>query len=621
MDRKTIIVLVVSFALLLLWPKLINRIFPPVPAPPRTNGVASATNQLPGTPATLRAAPTNAEAPAPAPDPAQPARPAPLVTPEAPERTEVIETPEARYTFTSHGGGLKLVELKRYPETVGSASRKLETKALASLNLRASVPVLALLGGEALQGDGLFELRKTANGVRAEKLLSNGLVVVKEFTLASNYLLHATTRLENRAAQPLALPAQEWEVGTATPMGPLDDGALLAVYWYNGTKNEIPAGEFSSSGFMCMPRTPPPFVARGQNDIFWAAAHNQFFALAVIPATNSPAAQIVVLKTNLPPPTAAELQAVPKARPHPFGLQAALRYPPAVLAPGDKLERQFHIYAGPKEYRLLAEIGGTFKNHLDLIMDYGGFFGFFAKILLLSMNGLHDLLRLPYGIVIIVITVLIKLLFWPLTQMSTRSMKRMQRLQPQMKALQEKYKDDPAKMNRKLMEFMKENKVSPMAGCLPMLLQLPVFFGFYKMIQSAIELRGARFLWASDLSKPDTIFEIPGLGWPVNPLPLLMGATMLWQARLTPASPGMDPMQQRIMKYMPVMFLFILYNFSAGLTLYWTVQNLLTIAQMKLTRSKDDAEAASKPAAAKLPAAKTPAPKAAPAVSAARKKK
>jgi YidC/Oxa1 family membrane protein insertase len=137
------------------------------------------------------------------------------------------------------------------------------------------------------------------------------------------------------------------------------------------------------------------------------------------------------------------------------------------------------------------------------------------------------------------------------------------------------------------MEFMKENKVSPMGGCLPMLIQLPIFFGFYRMIQSAIELRGEHWLWIKDLSKPDTLAYLPGTDLPVNLLPLIMGVTMLWQSRLTPPSPGMDPTQQKMMKYMPLMFLFILYNFSAGLTLYWTVQNLLTIAQMKLTKAKD----------------------------------
>ena len=187
-------------------------------------------------------------------------------------------------------------------------------------------------------------------------------------------------------------------------------------------------------------------------------------------------------------------------------------------------------------------------------------------------------------------------------------MKRMQEFQPQMKVIQEKYKDDPRKMNTKMMEFMREHKVSPLGGCLPMLLQIPVFFGFYWMLQSAIELRGARFLWACDLSQPDTVWVIPGMNFPVNPLPLIMGATMLWQARLTPASPGMDPVQQKMMKYMPLMFMFFLYNFQAGLTLYWTVQNLLTIAQMKLTKSSSDAPSASAGKGPGLPV-KGPAPR------------
>ena len=149
---------------------------------------------------------------------------------------------------------------------------------------------------------------------------------------------------------------------------------------------------------------------------------------------------------------------------------------------------------------------------------------------------------------------------------------------------------------------MKEHKVSPMSGCWPVLLQFPVLIGFFKMVQSAIELRGASFLWACDLSKSDTIFVVPGLNFNVNPLPLMMGGTMLWQAHLMPPSPGMDPMQQKIMKYFPMIFLVVLYNYSAGLTLYWTVQNLLTIAQTKLTRAKDNATAAKPPSG---PARKT----------------
>jgi len=226
------------------------------------------------------------------------------------------------------------------------------------------------------------------------------------------------------------------------------------------------------------------------------------------------------------------------------------------------------------------------KNEIDRLMEFG-WFGLFSKILLTSMNGLNAL-GLSYALSIIAITVIIKLLFWPLTQASTRSMKRMQALQPQMKAIQEKYKDDPVKMNKKVMEFMREHKVSPLGGCLPVLLQVPVFIGFFQMVRTAIELRGASFLWACDLSRSDTIFVIPGVNFNVNPLPLLMGLTMFWQARLTPPAPGMDPVQQKMMKYFPLIFLFILYDYSAGLTLYWTVQNLLSIAQTKLTRISEE---------------------------------
>jgi len=186
------------------------------------------------------------------------------------------------------------------------------------------------------------------------------------------------------------------------------------------------------------------------------------------------------------------------------------------------------------------------------------------------------------------ITIIIRVLFWPLMAKSTRSMKRMQALQPQIKALQAKYKDDPMKLQRKTMELWKEHKVNPMSGCLPMLIQTPVFIGFYTMLRTAIELRGARFLWVRDLSKPDTLFMIPGTNFPFNLLPLLMGGAMLWQSHLTPPSPGMDPSQAKIMRYLPLIFLVILYNYSAGLALYWTVNNLLTILQTKLTKNLHD---------------------------------
>jgi YidC/Oxa1 family membrane protein insertase len=529
-----------------------------------------------------------------------------------PEELLVLTNDNARYTFTSHGGGLKLIELVRYPESVSTRREKLrQPQRVASLNVFTPAPTLALLDGDAVQGDGVFTLTTTEGGVRAEKALTNGLSIVKEFTLGTNYLLSAKVRLKNTSTQTLNLPAQEWVVGTATPMGPRDNGQAVGVLWYNGSKTAEAggAGYFASGG--CRQRIAPLEYRDGASNVVWVAAHNQFFALAAMP--QQPGQQIVVRRMDLPRPTGEEARLVATNAPPPQGYEAALVYPALTLMPNQTVTNEVNLYAGPKEYQTLARIGFRFNNDLDKVMSFG-WAGFVSKALLLGMNWLHQSLRISYGWAIVVITFIIKIVFWPLTQASTRSMKRMQALQPQMKAIQEKYKDDPVKMNKKVMEFMKEHKVSPLGGCLPMLLQIPVFFGFFSMIQSAIELRGAHFLWVGDLSQSDTLFVIPipalgfipsfgipGVGLPFNLLPLIMGGTMLWQAHLTPPSPGMDPMQAKLMRYMPLMFMFFLYNYSAGLTLYWTVQNLLTILQTKLTRTVPEPVAP-----AKVPVLTTP---------------
>jgi YidC/Oxa1 family membrane protein insertase len=607
MDRTSIIVLVVCFILLMLWyPMVVNKLYPPKPLPPRSTNALPAslttTNQsVTGTNPTIAAA-VETRLP---------------IDINITEHLETLTNENARYTFTSHGGGLKLVELVRYPETVSTRREKRsETNRVATLNTVTAAPTLAILGGEVIQGDGIFTLTKTDNGVRAEKTLTNGLTIVKDFQLSTNYLVTATVRLENHSSQTLTLPQQEWIAGTATPMSPRDDGSAVGVLWYNGAKTSGDIGTatyFTKKGFMCMPKVPPVEYRGGESNVVWIAAHNQFFTLAVMPP--GPAQSLVVRRIDLPRPTGEESKYVSATGPPPQGYEAALIYPPLTLTNNQTIERQVFIYAGPKEYRTLATIADRLNNNLDQVMGLG-FFGFVSKALLLGMNWMHQSLKFSYGLAIIAITTLIKLIFWPLTQASTRSMKRMQALQPEIKKLQEKYKDDSAKLSQKQLEFWRKNKVNPMGGCLPMLLQIPVFFGFLTMIRSAIELRGAPFLWVGDLSKPDTLFLIPGLGFipfigiegqglPFNLLPLFMGATMLWQARLTPPSPGMDPSQQAIMKYLPLMFLVGLYNFSAGMTLYWTVNNLLTIAQTKLTRTTTPPPASTTPAPAK-PAVLTP---------------
>jgi YidC/Oxa1 family membrane protein insertase len=454
MDRKAIIVVVICVALMLSWTTITKPFYKmPAVVPGSTNQLTNATHAT-GTNAALTATSAAPATPAIA-APTTPA-PAPVVAPNTPEELVILENTNARYTFTSHGGGLKLVELKAYPETIAcGANKDAPTNKLATLN-RAPVAAMTLLGGPALQGDGVFQLTKTAAGVRAEKLLTNGLYLVKDFTPSTNYLLSTSVRLENRSAQPLALPAQEWVIGTATPLSGHDDKAeaTMGLYWYTGDKeNHIQEGYFANRTLGCIPGTPKTEYQAGEKDVVWAAVHNQFFAMIAIPKEKAP--HILARHIELPAPTDKERAADPRLVAKPVGFQAALLYPATVLDAGKSIERHYDIFAGPKEYHNLEQLGVQYKNDLEIVMNFGGFFGWFAKILLLSMNQLHQW-GLAYGLTIVVITVIIKLLFWPLTTASTRSMKRMAELQPQMKAIQDKYKEDPAKMNQKVMEFMRE---------------------------------------------------------------------------------------------------------------------------------------------------------------------
>lgn len=585
MDRKTFIAVAVCVVLLIALKLYVPKFFPaPTPPAGATNVVTSVENPAQtGTNNTTISNPSNS---ATGMRPVTPSVPVLAVNTNKSEELVVLTNEDARYTFTSYGGGLKMVELLHYPEIVSHSKIRGESSKSANLNAEGPAPVLAILGDPSFTGDGLFTVTKTAggNGVRAEKSLPDGLTLVKEWAMSTNYLVSATVRFENRTGKPVAVPDQNWSIGSATPMS-IDDTSpqAVGVMWYNGAKSQDMNVGYFGGGISCIPREPRTEYAAGDSNVVWAAVHNQFFALVVMP--EQPALRLVVHRIDLTPPSEEDLLTHPRATKQPRGCEATIVYPGFTLQPNQAFQRNFQLFAGPKEYRTLAQIASRFNNNLDLVMGFGAFFGVVTKALLLTMNWMHEAIGLSYGWAIIAITVIIRGAFWPLTQASTRSMKRMQAFQPQMKAMQEKYKDDPTKLNKKMMEFMKENKVNPMGGCLPVAIQMPVFFGFLYMIRSAIELRGVHFLWVADLSKPDTLFIIPGINMPFNLLPLLMGATMLWQAHLTPPSPGMDPMQQKIMRYMPLLFMVFLYWYSAALTLYWTTNNLIQILQTKLTRA------------------------------------
>jgi YidC/Oxa1 family membrane protein insertase len=241
------------------------------------------------------------------------------------------------------------------------------------------------------------------------------------------------------------------------------------------------------------------------------------------------------------------------------------------------------VYSGPKDLNALAKVGHHLQRTVDL-----GWFSVVAEPMLRLLKIFHSMTG-NYGLDIILLTVLVKLVTVPLTQKSFKSMQEMQKLQPQMKKLQEKYADDRNALNKEVMELYRRHNVNPLGGCLPMVIQMPIFIGLYNALLSAVELRHASFLlWINDLSAPDRIPPVPhpplamvaGTEIRIPVLTLLMGVSMLIQQRMTPQTG--DPTQQRMMMFMPVVFTVMFINFPSGLALYWLVNNVLTIAQQLL---------------------------------------
>jgi len=249
-------------------------------------------------------------------------------------------------------------------------------------------------------------------------------------------------------------------------------------------------------------------------------------------------------------------------------------------------EYRFLGYFGPKSIEDLKAAGEDLDKALHL-----GFFDIIARPLLLSMKFINEYTH-NYGIAIIVLTIVIKLIFWPLTHKSFASMREMQRLQPRIKQIRERFKHDREQLNREMMLLYKTHKINPLGGCLPMLLQIPVFFALYKALMDSIELRHAPFVfWIKDLSAPDYLLRFPpGVSFfgieGIGPLPLLMGASMVIQQKMTPSTG--DPTQAKVMMLMPIFFTFLFISFPSGLVLYWLMNNVLSIVQQVYINARLD---------------------------------
>ena len=253
-------------------------------------------------------------------------------------------------------------------------------------------------------------------------------------------------------------------------------------------------------------------------------------------------------------------------------------YDSVTLQPGKPFEAAYQFYLGPK---ILTEMKGLPASSGNAIhLAYWSWLEPLCRPMLQLLNLLKDLTG-SYGLAIILLTVIVKLVLWPLIHKGNKSMRRMQRIQPQLKELKEKYKDNQQEFSRRMMELYRKENVSPFGGCLPMLLQLPVFIALYSTLDSSVELRHVAFLWAQDLSRPDLVGPtIFGIG--LHPFIIISTLLMVLQQKMTPSMA--DPAQQKIMMMMPVIMLVMLYNLPAGLTLYWTVSQVFSILQMKYSQ-------------------------------------
>ena len=461
--------------------------------------------------------------------------------------------------FTEKGGRLKSLTLKKYRST---AEQDSPPKELVTVDSPANWPLkLYFMSGKGPDlADGLFQADQTEINVdragRPAELTMTfqdpaGLQVVRTYTFQpDSYLIGLKVTLRN-----LSSLTVDDNLVLEMDSGPFAKGGRRYSFAGLGALVDDKLHEIKIKKIQDDIKD----VTSGSYELQWAAYEDQYFFAGILPADQA--------KTRL--------QAEPLDL---EGVQIRFVNPPLVMSPQTEKSYDYQIYYGPKDYKILKSMDNGLGRSV-----YFGWFDILSKPLLLFMLWLHGFVK-NYGVVIIIITVLIKAIFWPLTAKSYKSMKGMQKLQPKIMKLREKYKGDREGMNREMMQLYRTYKVNPLGGCLPMVIQIPVFIALYRLLDYSLELRHAPFwLWINDLAAPDRLghfaVKLPLLEEPtgIPVLTLFMGATMFLQQKMTP-TPG-DPTQAKVMMFMPIFFTFIFLNFPAGLVLYWLVNNILSIGQ------------------------------------------
>ena len=498
----------------------------------------------------------------------------------------VIENGYLKVTFTSRGGAIEKAELLKQPANLSKKENILFNAGNEDSAMTLGVTNRATNRVEPIYSE--FKLiSSNATTIVYQGKLEDGTKVTRTYTLpvvdkegVEPYSIRFQTKVE--ASSSGAVPSRVWH-STGTWHYTQGDAAhqFVSVLADNGEDlTRVGIDVFrDSSGFFGLgahrAETEHPAVAAGK-PFNWVSSGNQFFASIIRVEPNQRG-------------TRSELVARPvKLDSQEFGIQA-FAYWEGVPAADLSVTTEGDFFVGPKEYARLAALPDEQVSVLQFSKILGFIsFGAICKLLLACLGGIHSLLTWSgswsWGWAIVLLTVIIKLITWPLTAAQQRTAQKMQQFKGPMEEIREKYKNDSEKLNKEMMKLYTEHKINPFAGCLPIFIQIPVFFGLYTAFQTTVELRLESFLWIHDLSTPDTLFHIGGFG--VNLLPILMGITMWLSMRMTP-TPSADDTQKTIMYTMAFLFPVICYSLPAALSLYMTLQNLLTMLQVGTSKKID----------------------------------
>lgn len=531
LEKRALLAIVLSTAVLLLSQYFIRQFFPELSRRPPKQ-VAFEKKPLPA-----------------AIEEKQPERIKPVSLQE--EKELSFETEEQKFVLSNIGGAVKTITLKKYFESADPAK-----PLLLAENIDPRTSIFAL-GGLEPELEGLpFRFEQKPSSILFFATTKSGLGVEREIVFGQNkYVLELRQTITNNSSQPRTLKYRITGGSGLTNLTKNDEPYIEVIRNLNG--KIVPTNKKAIKNT----------TVWGNGQVDWVSFKNKYFSLVLKP----PIAFNTVYSNRLSD----------------NNLQTEIESAEFNIQPSSSVTHNFILYAGPNDFDIMRSLKLGFEDSLHL-----GFTGGIGRLLFTILSFFERIVK-NWGIAILLLTITINVLLFPLTFKSLKSMKQMQALQPKIEALREAYKSNPQKLNKEIMELYRKYKINPLGGCLPILLQMPVFLALYQVLAKSIELRGAGFLWIKDLSQPDRLAKIPislfEKGLDINILPILMAASMVVQQKLstpsktaTKSSDQMAQQQKMMMVMMPIIFGVLFYNLPSGLVLYWFTNTILTIIEQSL---------------------------------------